>query len=199
MPIPRVEYETAEQQTLDEIRDWYRGMLEALLEQRRSLLRAIRDGCGVASRFATMTENELDRYFDSQKRELERLTMLNLVACTEARITDDYFHRVRKKLKDKLSSAYRKWHRNLSAKKQLRPDFDEAGILAVLKSPNLVNNNIVGQFRECLQGRHWVGHGRRWDKPIAIERFDPDDVYDRCNALLRAIPALMPPGAETST
>jgi len=193
MPIPPVEYRTAERQTLDEIRDWHRGVLEALLMQRGAVLRAINEGSTVASRFAVMTESEVDQYFDSQQRELERLTMLNLVASSEATVTLNYFDRVGRNLKDTLSSAYRNWHKGLSARKQLRPDFDESGILTILKETNVINNNVVGQYRECLQGRHWLGHGRRWDKPIAIDRFDPDDVYDRCDALLRAIPGLMLP------
>jgi len=199
MPIPPVEYKTAERQTLDEILDWHRGIVEALIVQRASVLRAIREGSTVAPRFATMTESDVDEFFDSQRRELERLTMLNLVASAEAKVTLNYFDRVGKNLKDPLSSAYRTWHKTLSAIKQLQPDFDERGILAVLKETRVIDNNIVGQYRECLAGRHWVGHGRRWDKPIAIDRFDPDDVYDRCDALLRAIPGLMPPGAETGT
>ena len=191
MPIPPVDNKTAERQTLDEIRDWHRGVLEALLMQRGAVLRAINEGSTVASRFAVMTESEVDQYFDSQQRELERLTMLNLVASSEATVTLNYFDRVGRKLKDTLSSAYRKWHKGLSARKQLRPDFDESGILTILKKTDGINKNVVGQYRECLQGRHWMGHGRRWDKPIAIDRFDPDDVYDRCDALLRAIPGLM--------
>ncbi len=146
-----------------------------------------------------MTESDVDQYFDYHRRELERLTMLNLVASSEATVTLNYFDRVGRNLKDELSSAYRNWHKKLSSGKQLRPDFDEAGILTVLKKTNLINNNIVGQYRECLQGRHWVGHGRRWDKPIAIDRFDPDDVYDRCDALQRAIPGLMLPLEDTRT
>jgi hypothetical protein len=51
-----------------------------------------------------------------------------------------------------------------------------------------IDNHIVGRFRECLPVRHWVGHGRYWDKPHAVDRFDPDDIYDRANAQLRAMP-----------
>lgn len=114
--------------------------------------------------------------------------MLNLVASAEAEITIDYFRRVGRNLKDELSCAYRKMHESLLSVQQLRPPFDGAGILGVLKEANVMDNNIVGQYRECLAARHWVGHGRRWEKPIAVERFDPDDVYDRCHKLLRAMP-----------
>ncbi len=189
MPVPPADYETAERQMLDDIREWYRGMVEALLDQRASVLQAIRTGLPVAPRFILMREAEVDAYHDSQRQELERLTMLNLVASAEATITLDYFRRIREKLKDRLSRAYQAWHKKLSANKQLRPDFDEDGILDVLKQTNIMDNNIIGRYRECLHARHWVGHGRRWARPIAVDRLDPDDVHDRASALLRAMPA----------
>jgi len=58
-----------------------------------------------------------------------------------------------------------------------------------MKESGAVDNNVVGQFRECLRVRHWVGHGRRWAKPLEAERLDPDDVYDRVNMLLQALAA----------
>ena len=136
-----------------------------------------------------MTESEVDAYFDGQRRELDRLTVLNLVASAEATIKIDYFRRVRGKLKDPLARAYRKWHKTLSGAKQLRPDFDVGGILDVLREGHLPDNTSLGRFRECLRLRHWVGHGRYWDKPVKIDTLDPDEVYDRARALL----AIMPP------
>ena len=93
------------------------------------------------------------------------------------------------KRKDVLSKAYRKWHKTLSAKKQLRPDFDVGGILEVLKETKMMDNNIIGRFRECLRARHWVGHGRYWSKPAEVDALDPDEVYDRADAVLQAMPA----------
>lgn len=188
MPVPPINYDTAERQTLDEIREWHGGMVDALVDQRAAVLRAIREVSTVASRFIGLTEPDVDNYYDIQRRELDRLTMLNLVASAEATITIDYFRRVGQRLKDPLALAYQSWHKKLSRRKQLRPNFDEDGILDVLKETHLVNNHVVGQYRECLQGRHWLGHGRRWERPIAVDQFDPEDVYDRAAALLRAIP-----------
>src|SRR6266542_1678372 len=179
MPVPLTD-PTAEPQTLDEVRDWHRGLVEALLEHRAGVLRAIHAGFAVAARFAGMSEADVDAYFDAQLREMDRLTVLNLVASAEATIRIDYFRRVRGKLKDPLARAYRKWHKTLSGAKQLRPDFDEGGILDVLREGHLPDNNILGRFRECLRPRHWVGHGRYWGKP--------DEVYDRARAMLAAIP-----------
>ncbi len=188
MPLPPVLPDIGERQTLAEILDWYRGIVEALVEQRAAVLHAIQSGTAVAARFFGLDQAGLDAYFDAQRRELERLTMLNLVASAEASIKDDYFHRVRRRLKDGLSRAYRDWHKTLSKARKRRPDFDEGGILDVLKETGVMDNHVVGRYRECLRPRHWVGHGRNWATPVEIDRLDPDDVFDRCNALLNAIP-----------
>jgi hypothetical protein len=178
----------AEPQTLDEIRGWHEGDVDALLEQRTSVQNAIRVGSSVSRRFVGMTESDVDAHYDAQRRELDRLTVLNLVASAEAAIKVDYFRRVRGRLKDPLAKAYRKWHKTMSNKKKDRPDFDDNGILGVLKTTGVMNNNVIGKFRECLRVRHWVGHGRYWAKPVEVDRLDPDDVCDRANALLRALP-----------
>lgn len=187
MPVPLTD-PTAEPQTLDEVREWHRGMVESLLEHRGGILRAIRGGLAVAPGFAGMTEGEVDAYFDVQRRELDRLTVLNFVASAEATIKIDYFRRVGGKLRDPLAKAYREWHKTLPGAKQLRPDFDEGGILDVLRQGYLPDNNILGRFRECLRPRHWVGHGRYWGKPVEVDTLDPDEVYDRARALLAAMP-----------
>lgn len=188
MPLPPIDPNIGERQTLDEIRDWYRGMYESLVDQRTAVLHAVQNGTPVAARFVGLNQAELDAYFDAQRQELDRLTMLNLVASAEASIKDDFVHRVRKQLKDSLSRAYQKWYKELPAAKKQRPDFDQGGILEVLKAAQVMDNHIIGAYRECLRPRHWVGHGRNWDTPVEIDQLDPDDVYDRCTALLKAIP-----------
>lgn len=181
-------WQTSEPQTLDEIREWYRDMVVALIEWRASLQNAIRQSLPVASRFVGMTEDDIDNRYKARRRGLDRLTLLNLVASAEGSLKLDYFRRVKKKLKDPLSRAYRKWHKGLSLKKKQRPDFDEPGILDELKKTKLIDNQLIGRFRECLQARHWVGHGRYWDKPTAVDMLDPDDAYERADALLNAMP-----------
>jgi hypothetical protein len=189
MPLPPIDFQTAEPQTLDEIREWQRGLIEALIDQRASVLHAIRDGSAIAPRFAGMTEDDVEDYFDAHRRELDRLTVFKLVVSTEATIRDDYARRVRDKGNHPLSKAYQAWHKTLSFVKQRRPDLDESGILDVLKNAHVMDNHIIGRYRESLRPRHWVGHGRYWDKPIEVDQLDPDDVYDRCNALLLAMPS----------
>jgi hypothetical protein len=150
---------------------------------------AIQTGASVSPLWADLTPSEVDARYDDHRRELDRLTMLNFVASGEASITDDYFRRIERKLKDKLSKSYRMWYKDLPRKKREQPSFDEEGILSRLKESKTIDDNLIGQFRACLRVRHWVGHGRRWEKPLELERLDPDDVYDRVDALLQALAA----------
>ncbi|MBL8866265.1 MAG: hypothetical protein KF873_16265 [Gemmataceae bacterium] len=187
MPVPNLNDETAEPQSLDEILDWHSGQVGALIEQRAVTLHALQSGSRVNVPLAFPTENEIESYFQRQRRELDRLTVLNLVASAEATIRVDFFHRVRNRLKDRLSVAYRDWFDTLSGRKQLRPDFDEQGILTVIKQVGVLDNHLIGQFRECLQARHWIGHGRFWAKPVAVDALAPVDVLNRANIVIRAV------------
>jgi hypothetical protein len=188
MPIPKVGNPSAEPQTLDEIVDWHRGVVEALTNEWASVQRASRSGSTVAARYFGMTDTDVDAHYDAQRRELDRLTVLNLVASAEATIKIDYFRRVDGRLKDPLSVAYREWHNTLSPMKQLRPDFDEGGILDVLKDAKVMDNHVIGEYRQCLRVRHWLGHGRYWAKPVEVDQLDPDEVYNRADSMLKTIP-----------
>lgn len=189
MPIPRMDDATAEPQTLDEIAEWHQDVADALVARRASTLRAILDGSPIASKFVGMTEGDVEAHFTSIRCELDRLTVFNLVASAEASIRVDFFRRVKGKLKDPLSRAYREWFGTLTRNKQSRPDFDEAGILHHLKKSRVIDAHIIGRFRECLAARHWVGHGRYWAKPVGVGNFIPADVHARAERILRKLPS----------
>ena len=191
MPYPPIDPPAAERQSLDQIRAWHRDVADALRDRRAAIQRSIRDGAtDVPPQFAGMTEADVDQHHDHVRDELDRLTVLNLVASGEASIRVDYARRAGGKGKGPLSVTYRAWHRALTDRKQRRPDFDEGGILDELRSAGVVDNHLIGRFRECLRPRHWVGHGRYWDRPAEVDKLDPDEVYDRVRALLVALRAV---------
>ena len=140
----------AERQTLDEIRYWHRGVVAAFSINRLPCRMPFVCRTSVPDRFLGMTESDVDAHYDTQRRELDRLTVLSLVA-TEATIRVDYFRHVNGKLKGELAVAYRKWHKTLTDKKSVSRHFDDNGILHVLKKTDVMNNNIIGRYRECLR------------------------------------------------
>jgi hypothetical protein len=188
VPLPRIDDESAEPQTLEEILAWRNGVLAALDAQLGSVIRALQDGSPVPDAFFGLSEEGAEQYHEARCREVDRLTTFNLIASAEATVRVDYVRRVGGRLKDPLSVAYREWHKTLSDRKQVRPDFDEGGILDLLKEHGGVAPHIIGRFRECLLARHWIGHGRFWKKPPSVDRQDPNEVYERAKALLQAMP-----------
>jgi len=189
MPAPRINLDSAEPQTLDDVLDWYRAQLEAIQSHRNVLIQSIQSGNVVSPRYMGFTESDIDRRLDAQRRELDRLTLHNLVASAEATIKLDFFRRLKDRPTNPLAQAYQAWHRKLTAKKQLRPDFDEGGILDVLREANVMDRHVIGQFRAGLRVRHWLGHGRYWTKPPEVDTWDPQAVYQRARALILALPA----------
>jgi hypothetical protein len=187
MPIPRLDDPTSEPQTLAEILDWRASVAQALLDQRASLVASIRRGEPIASPFFGMTESELNSRYHMLRREIDRLATLSLVASAEATIRLDFYRRIKDRSRDPLSLAYRDWFATLSPRKQLRPDFDEGGILDIVKATRVVDNHLVGRFRECPRARNWIGHGRFWAKPAEIDRLDPIDVHVRADTLINAL------------
>ena len=67
MVLPPIDPEIGERQTLKKIREWYRGMVEALADQRAAVQHAIRTGSPVGGRFDLMTESNVEDYYDTQR------------------------------------------------------------------------------------------------------------------------------------
>jgi len=67
MALPPIDPEIGERQTLKKIREWYRGIVEALVEQRAAVQHAIRTGSPVGVRFVLMTESNVEEYYDTQR------------------------------------------------------------------------------------------------------------------------------------
>src|SRR5690242_19569463 len=118
MPHFQVEHPDAERQTLDEIYDWYTGVVESLTAHRRIVLEALNTGATPEPRFVGFRPVDVDRYFEDQRSELDRLTNVNLVGSAEASIRLDVGRRIAGNLGDPLSRSYQAWYKSLPAHKQ---------------------------------------------------------------------------------
>ncbi len=169
--------------------DWHDGMVESMVRHRSLVRNAVRTGSSPGMRFDLMTEREVDDYFLAQRANLDHLTVLDLVSAGEAAVRLDYQWRVKGKLKDALSKDYRKFHANLINHQKERPPFGRQGILDILKSH--VDNKLarpVGDYRQCLNARHWVAHGRYWKEPQVLSTLTVFETRRRIDALLAALP-----------
>ena len=183
---------TAEPQTLSEVWAWQLGVIESVEHHREAIRRATVLGENPGPTFAMMAESEVESHFDALRRNLDRLTVLNLVASAEATIKADYFRRVGEKPRTAgarpLSHAYRALDAALPPPEKHRPPFaGRSGILRALKEAKVIDNHVLGAFGSCLRARHWVGHGRYWGRPAEIDLYPPDEVYRRAEAIVVAL------------
>ena len=119
-------------QSIDAVLDWHEGMAQSLERHRAAVLASLAAGLGTEARFQSMLPGEVDDYFDAQRRNLDLLTVLDVVASAEAALRIDYRARLQRKRRDALSVAYRAYHKALAPAKKVRPNSDEDGILDVL-------------------------------------------------------------------
>ncbi len=84
-----------EEQSLPEVWAWYEFQRALIGEEASRVFTALSSGLGVpASRYVGKTRDELERDFAYQLAELAQLTMLGMLACTEAALRVDFIERV---------------------------------------------------------------------------------------------------------
>ncbi len=179
----------ASPQSINDVRDWYEACVESLAHHRAAVRAALRAGTPTESRFLGMTAADVDAHFAALRRNLDLLTIVDLIATGEAALRADYRRRLDRGRRDALSQAYRAFHRSLRTPQQRRrPPFDEHGILDALRDSAAVDRHLVTDFRDALRLRHWIAHGRYWKPSLDSAAHAPDDVYRTINALLTALP-----------
>jgi hypothetical protein len=131
------------------------------------------------NRFRGLNRVEVEDAFENQRRELELLTMLGLLATAEAILRNDFERRVARRLKDGLSRKYR-----TIAKRKKRTRLDE-DLLEILKQE--VTPSIVSDFRGALRLRHWLAHGRYWHPKLG-RPYSAREIVDISKAVVEALP-----------
>ena len=124
-----------------------------------------------------MTIEEINEFFN----ELDYLTMLDLLAATEAVIRVDFLHRVYNRKKDDLSRQFRQIYQQKGNMVSLDPD-----ILDIWKEFDPAAKRKVSDFKSALNLRHWLAHGRYWTPKLGKD-YSPNDVYDIAYNLLEDI------------
>ncbi len=96
-----------EEQSLSEVWRWYEFQRILVGEEKSRVLVALSSGLDLSlSRYVGKTPDELEEDFTYQIVELGWLTMLGMLACTEATLRVDFIERVSSKKKDKASRRF---------------------------------------------------------------------------------------------
>lgn len=181
-------FEAHDDPDIDHIWTWFEYQIALIDESRASVLRRIRSDSNGAeaprpheARFIGFTLREVEEFFDTQRGQLELLTMFEILATTEAVLRIEVRTRVAARKKDPLSRRLRKLYKTKSDRIRLDED-----ILFAMKEEG-VSASAISAFRGALNLRHWLAHGRHW-YPKLGRGYAPGDVFDISRALIDSIP-----------
>lgn len=157
-----------------------------IAEHRHLLEQATRDyfahrSATFYARFATATTAEMAETLTRTLREIDRTSILSLLAAIEAAFRVDYFERVYRKRKDPISRACRVLH----ARKAQAVKLDE-DLLTLWLHHGGAAPGFIADVRGALQVRHWLAHGRYWSP-----RFGKYDDFDTVYTLAVSVSALL--------
>jgi len=168
------------EKTIQAIWDWYEVQSKLSLGKKNQLLAELRKGGAVSDPvFSAMSLEDIHEFF----RELDYLTMFDLLAATEATIRLDYRNRARGRKRDNVSKEFRRLYSDHGYDVGLESD-----ILATWKRLVPGTTRAVGEFNGALRLRHWLAHGRYWEPTLGRD-YTPVDIYEIAYNLLEAIRA----------
>ena len=167
---------SGEEKTIDWIWTWFQFHESRLLAEKQAVADAVRSGVPAADPvFFGMDAAEVDDFFG----ELGRLAMLNLLSSAEAALRIDFLVRVYEREKDELSRRFRDIHKERGDAVSLDKD-----ILEVWRECHASAKSMISDFRGASGCGIGCGHGRYWTRKF--NHYDPQDIFDICDSLLRA-------------
>lgn len=139
-----------------------------------------------SSRFFGMSLPELADAFEQWGEELDHEVALALVGSIEA-IFMSHYKSIKAPGPQALILEVRLWA--LRSRRGDDASFDE--VLEAWKEARPGQGHEVGLFKQVLQFRHWLAHGRRW-VPLGFSGFDVATVVDRARRLDRSLAPSLP-------
>jgi hypothetical protein len=132
--------------------------------------------------YFAMTADEASAFFAEQRRRLDLVVALDLLATTEALLRLDFQSRVDRRRKDDVSRRFRELKKKFGKKISL-----EQHILEALSQCAPPCKGAVGAFKGVLPLRHWLAHGRHYNPKLGRPSYAPREVFDIAHSLLAAI------------
>jgi hypothetical protein len=169
----------------DFVWSWYQDQRNALLSffndiQKQSISSTI--PAPFNSKFMTLQELEEEKLSDCD--ELDKLTILFIVATAEANIRMDFKWRAKKRLKDEISKQFSQIHKDRPTRIRLEDDI--LNIWSNFRN-GTDSKKIIGHFKGLLKYRHWLAHGRSWQQQIG-QPFTPESALDISEQLFTSLP-----------
>jgi hypothetical protein len=166
-------------QSLAEIAGYHNDATDSLAFYLRILLQR-GDPRFVGEKASAFGELLADRIAETELRSSRAI-----LGTLEASLRIDFRLRIARRAKDPLSRAFR-----VLQKSTARARFDE-DVLGLWKEHHPELKQLVSELRAALKFRHWLAHGRYWERP-SNGRFDYVSIYDLAVATLFHFPLFRP-------
>jgi hypothetical protein len=169
--------------TPESVLEYYERSQEAL----GSLRKTLRTDVGPNSRFFGMAEVEIEKSLRDLAQELDYEVTLLLTASFEAILQLDFLLRVRKRKRDTISIKFRRLRFNVRTRRKNRVTIEE--ILDVWQEETNTRQ-AIGNFKQLIQFRHWLAHGRYWIQKSGLRDCDPYEAWSRGRAAFAVLPGI---------
>ena len=185
---------SGQEQSLGDVWGWYEFQRALTGEELSRVLDALRaDQCLQSPHYFGKSRDELQDEFAYQTAELDRAAIFEMFACVEAALRVDFVVRVSNKWKDDVSRAF--WDvYQAQGIERVRLEEDVLDVWR-LRGTQPAIRTAVADFKGALNLRNWLAHGRYWKPKLGrAGGYDPVDVFEICEALLRAVGLITPAG-----
>jgi hypothetical protein len=161
------------------ILEYYRRSLEGL----GVFAKSVRTNANEDSRFFGMSEVELDEAFGELRSELDLQVTLLLTASFEATLQVDFIGRVNNRKRRAGKQCRKLWRE--AQNRGWRVQVEQ--ILKIWKS-EIGHSDAIGQFKQLIEFRHWLAHGRYWNQKSGLRTCDPFEAWSRAGAVFAILP-----------
>jgi hypothetical protein len=189
-------------QSLDDavVLGWFATCREGLAQHEETTVQSLSRGVSIQQEIADIldagaTIGDVRQYFKSCRSELELSVLLILTAAAEARVRLDAKTRTQgtggqleTRLKALYTGATSDWKVALYGQgilEEWKNFINTTTLLSPAEKADL--RDAIGSFKNLLDVRHWVAHGRYWTLKRAIAKYTPAKVAEIVTNLFDAL------------
>jgi hypothetical protein len=164
---------------IDDILDWYSVTSECIsqviMATHNSKIYEISPNSIIPQEMLYMSLNEISQYININERHLSESTCLKLISAFEGGIKYDAEKRTRKK---RIGKIFRSLYRRVKSKGK-----KGAGLITIIDTwldYHGIPYNQIGNVKGIIKYRHWLAHGKYWDKKqlsVAKSAITPEIIY----------------------
>jgi hypothetical protein len=140
-------------------------------------------GSSVPIRFVGYKVTELEEELAGRISEEDDHCSLGVLSAVEAILRNDYSKRVKNRLKDRVSMAFRE----IFKEKEYRIRLEDE-LLDVWEVAGGVNKQKLRELKGAYKLRHWLAHGKYWEPKLG-RNYDFATIYQIADSVMRELKA----------